>query len=312
MNNEGQQSILYELAARRARCETLNERAREMGLKLAEDFPESIEGPVEEPLPTAALEPESLLEPALETPEPVSENELPEKTENEILNEPDSLPSVDWGSLEMKGDPLSPAASPKAEPKVDMAQPEALVENPESEPLQREAADEVIAGDDLSPEVEGAKTAREEKSTEGPELSSESEESSRVAESEAADSYAAMDPNALLGESDSILKSAPDVVMTEEPSDLEEIVDAIGDVVNIQKLPKTKPKRVLFKANQGGANSKRPVKTVAAEPPVPDRIVEESVLDSMPNAAKSPAGGKSPKKRKKKRVSLLDSYFKGM
>ena len=67
------------------------------------------------------------------------------------------------------------------------------------------------------------------------------------------------------------------------------LIEKFVPIVDIQKLPKTKPNRVIAKSRQAA------VKRAVSDSPVSEKKEEES-----------------PKPKKKKRVSLLDSYFKGL
>lgn len=87
----------------------------------------------------------------------------------------------------------------------------------------------------------------------------------------------------------------------EESLEAEKLADQIGQVVDIQRLPKTKPMRVLSKAARGETGA-------AGSPKKPDRPEESGVPLEAPDLA---AESNSPAK-KKKRATLLDSYFKGL
>ncbi|MDQ8185549.1 hypothetical protein [Pelagicoccus sp. SDUM812002] len=112
----------------------------------------------------------------------------------------------------------------------------------------------------------------------------------------------------LIGQSDELLAEAPGLITDAEVIlAAEELVNRIGPVVDIQSLPKTQPSRVLSKTTQPKAADPVEEKTPAQS--------EQRPSDEPKKAASSAAklGEQSePPKKKKKKISLLDSYFKGL
>ncbi|MBD5780558.1 hypothetical protein IEN85_13740 [Pelagicoccus sp. NFK12] len=119
----------------------------------------------------------------------------------------------------------------------------------------------------------------------------------------------------LIGQSDGLLAEAPEPVPDAEViMAAEELVDRIGPVVDIQSLPKTQPSRVLSKTTQSQASEQvreKPASKVKAQP-------KKSQASSKPPEVKpqvvseGTGDAPAPQKKKKKKISLLDSYFKGL
>jgi len=118
------------------------------------------------------------------------------------------------------------------------------------------------------------------------------------------------------GEESSLLDEEPDYVSEAElVLAAEELVERIGPVIDIKSLPKTPPKRVLAKVAME-AEAQKPAVSAGAEGGAADHaqaatLSPEAALGaqaSKPAPLESPV---APKKRKKK-ATLLDSYFKGL
>ncbi|WP_309020534.1 hypothetical protein [Pelagicoccus sp. SDUM812003] len=95
----------------------------------------------------------------------------------------------------------------------------------------------------------------------------------------------------------------------------ESLVDQFGDIVDIQKLPKSKPSRVLSKASQlekeGKLQRDKPEPKVPKPTHEPEKAKSHGFTEAEVELVE-PADKPKPVKKKKKRVSLLDSYFKGL
>lgn len=107
-------------------------------------------------------------------------------------------------------------------------------------------------------------------------------------------------PEETIAASEPLLEEEPQLDFEEEArAEAESLVDQIGPILDIQRLPKTKPSRVLSKT---AAKEQGPKRDEQAKPdePAPGR---EEATDGQDISEAKP---------KKKRVSLLDSYFKGL
>lgn len=100
-----------------------------------------------------------------------------------------------------------------------------------------------------------------------------------------------------------------------DPGERERLVEKYAPVVDLQRLPKSRPQRVLDKAKKLAADASKP--TPAPKPSAPafqPGVAAKSIGEPQPEQgakSASPDSGDKPK-AKKKRVSLLDSYFKGL
>lgn len=112
-----------------------------------------------------------------------------------------------------------------------------------------------------------------------------------------------------IDESDEFLPPEPEGVFDAEVMmAAEELVNRIGPVVDIQSLPKTQPMRVLSKAAKAAEEEANPTPAPAAPAEVEKEKPAVAKVDSPPSKTEE----KAKPKPKKKRVSLLDSYFKGL
>ncbi len=113
----------------------------------------------------------------------------------------------------------------------------------------------------------------------------------------------------LIEQSEDLLAEAPEPIADAEVLlAAEELVDRIGPVVDIQGLPKTQPSRVLSKTTQ-----QKPVEPV--EPPSTAKAEETLPVAPKKDPSLPLSGAEElspPKSKKKKKISLLDSYFKGL
>ncbi|MBC2605278.1 hypothetical protein [Pelagicoccus albus] len=195
--------------------------------------------------------------------------------------EPESVADEEVASFEVDAEPLE----------VESKAPEAI----DSDPVEEET---VSANDDIQEEAE-APAVDEIEAIGDPEPVSEEAISEDIPD-EISDEEPKT-PEQLIGESVDLLGDAPEMI---EDSDVrrvaEDIVDKIGSVVDIHNLPKTQPSRVLSKvakaqeAEKGGSEEK-------VELPVVEKKTEAKAETSS-----------VPPKKKRKKVSLLDSYFKGL
>lgn len=111
-----------------------------------------------------------------------------------------------------------------------------------------------------------------------------------------------------IDESDAFLPPEPEGVFDAEVMmAAEELVNRIGPVVDIQSLPKTQPMRVLSKAAKAAEEEANPAPAAPVE--VRKETPRVAEIDSPPTKA---VVDKEKPKLKKKKVSLLDSYFKGL
>lgn len=110
-----------------------------------------------------------------------------------------------------------------------------------------------------------------------------------------------LSPEEAIAQSESPLDEEPQALDEAEVRlEAESLVDQIGPIVDIQSLPKTRPMRVLSK-------------TSATKPEVKE--AEPQRTESRPEAERPDEKREhvsAEAKPKKKRVSLLDSYFKGL
>lgn len=178
------------------------------------------------------------------------------------------------------------------------------------------AAVETVSEEDASEIVEESASHQEEVVVEEDEVAES--EAEAVADTEADD---VLDPIDEISSSASFLDDEPQLIDGNESEFVaEQLVDEVGDIVDIQRLPKSQPNRVLSKAKleaEGKKNvseevskpvtpmvpHKEAVKPAIEEPKPEEPPVEESVAEEAVD---------KPKKAKKKRVSLLDSYFRGL
>lgn len=136
-------------------------------------------------------------------------------------------------------------------------------------------------------------------------------------------------PEQLISESEDFLAEEPQILEEVEKTLAAEILaERIGQVVDIQRFPKTKPMRVLAKvkseakkaeaAAQKPAPAPKPPTAKAAPPAEKQKTPEKPRPADKPKPAENPlpeadaADLGAPDKPKKKRVSLLDSYFRGL
>lgn len=111
----------------------------------------------------------------------------------------------------------------------------------------------------------------------------------------------------LIDDDGDLLGDAPEPIADAESlMAAEELVDRIGAVVDIQSLPKTQPSRVMSKVSKSEqpAEGKREPDPVESPKSMPVSKAPPTTSKPDPTAAK-------PKKKKKK-ATLLDSYFKGL
>ncbi|MDQ8179228.1 hypothetical protein [Pelagicoccus sp. SDUM812005] len=184
------------------------------------------------------------------------------------------------------------------------------------------ADDGFSSGPPLQPAaLEDTTNAEENSLAEESELESDSElvaaESLETAESAPAEEMAeepadSLKSEDLIEQSESLLADAPEPIADAEViMAAEELVDRIGPVVDIQSLPKTQPSRVLSKTAKAMAEEPE-AKPSAAQPeaekePQPTPVAKK--VEPVPQETQEAA---VPPKKKKKKVSLLDSYFKGL
>lgn len=127
----------------------------------------------------------------------------------------------------------------------------------------------------------------------------------------------ALAPEELIARSDSLLSDEPaSLDEAEARMEAEALVDRIGPIVDIQNLPKTQPSRVLSKTEKAVEEAKT-AKPEASDPTSAEPPQALASMDGLVEGA--PESGSKPgeppeagKAKKKKRISLLDSYFKGL
>lgn len=308
-------SIFTEMAERRSRSEELHAKAVEKGLAVEQ-------AALSEP-DASVFEAEPEMKPAFDMESieasSVSENELQVSASEELVEEaslPESRPDPGEEEvvLEIPADPLgedSGSGSRETSAQDTLAQsPEAVAHSQDG----LENAEELVEAerplDDPAPEALAKKQLPEESEAlleEQP--AEESVPNAAVAEAQSAGEPALdslSSPEDLIDQSEGLLGDAPEPIADAEVVlAAEELVDQIGSVVDIQKLPKTQPSRVMSKVAKA--------KETAEEKQSASAIAPESAKGSekAPSPAKpDPTASSTPKKKKK--ISLLDSYFKGL
>ncbi len=123
----------------------------------------------------------------------------------------------------------------------------------------------------------------------------------------------------LIAESEDFMPEEPQMLTDVEKTLAAEIIaERIGQVVDIQRFPKTKPRRVMAKVeSEEKARQKKSAEPErAAVPgasatarPEPVRVSKEADIAKPGSGSVDTHGAE---KAKKKRVSLLDNYFKGL
>jgi len=290
-NTDG--SIFSEMAERRSRSDELQAKAIEQGLA----FVPSSETEVPEP----AFEPEDQeMKPAFDMErfesELVSENELQRSEPAAIEGEADSeetdlirsLDTTEEASENIAGEVIVEA---KIDEPRELSAPDAEEEE-STIPSEPEASAE-----DIEPLV-----SDETESVEEPRPVAESSETAQEGAEETPSS-----PEDLIQESGDLLGEAPEPIADAEViMAAEDLVDQIGSVVDIQSLPKTQPSRVMSKVAQ--SEEKPPEKSSSDAIRLPE---EKEIAKPAPKNKKPDPTAAKPKKKKKK-ISLLDSYFKGL
>ncbi len=115
----------------------------------------------------------------------------------------------------------------------------------------------------------------------------------------------------LISQSDEWLAPEPELITDAEiRMAAEELVDRIGPVVDIQNLPKTQPSRVLSKTAKQVQEETPEAKLPTPRQESPQEPVVSKKEDDIVSKLVEDESG--PKKKKKKKISLLDSYFKGL
>ena len=123
----------------------------------------------------------------------------------------------------------------------------------------------------------------------------------------------------LIAESEDFLAEEPQMLSDVEKTLAAEIIaERIGQVVDIQRFPKTKPRRVMAKVeSEEKARQKKaaePERSAGPNAPVVSRSGPEQVINKADPAKPVSGALDTPgvDKLKKKRVSLLDNYFRGL
>ncbi len=241
-----------------------------------------------------AAEPESIFEvsepeeiaPVVE--EEVSLEDVSRSVEPEVAAETEESPSY-FGSLD---EPMFEEPGPVLDEVESIAPAEPAAET--------ESIFEVSEPEEIAPVAEEEAEPIVSVSESQSELASEIEEEEKP---EAVED--------LIDESDEWLAPEPGLITDAEVRmAAEELVDRIGPVVDIQSLPKTQPSRVLSKTTK-----LKQAETPEAKTPTPSQeLPKEPVVSKKEDdiVSKLVEDESSPKKKKKKKISLLDSYFKGL
>lgn len=199
-------------------------------------------------------------------------------------------------------------------PEMDGVAVDLVGENPIQLPVAEviEAAAEELDVSDYDPfEVAAAETVSDDKAEAGEEAGSavareeEADASGSsfedLPEAEPETEPAQLTPNELIAQSEDLLGVGPEAIEDAEViMAAEDIVDRIGSVVDIQSLPKTQPSRVMAKVQAAAEASGKKY-----EPSPPTSPKAEEGLSAK-------LGEDESKPNRKKTISLLDSYFKGL
>lgn len=217
------------------------------------------------------------------------------------------LDSEDDGSALSETEPVS-------ELETEMQNLSLEVEAAAEEQVQTSQASSVHVSDDpvisfakldAAPESEAREESEPEADQLFPQVAEEVEASTVEPEAE---STPPATPEEAIVQSDPFLDEEPQLFETLESEFVaEKLVDQVGEIVNIQRLPKTQPSRVLSKTKAQEKGGAKPIGDGNSSPT--ERAVSEPKSPEQPKKPSSEAEGAKPKK---KRVSLLDSYFKGM
>lgn len=287
-------TIFGEMMERRSRSEELTERALDRGLEVFKGESEAVADDLMEDV-------ELEMKPAFEESEVAQEVSV---SENAIQAE----------SLDANEEELELASEVEDEVAAEESEVEADVGFVGEEALEEEVTIPADGQVDFEAPIEDALVVEDEEAVaEAPGYFEDLDGEDEVEEEVLAEADAGMEepeveeqakrPEELIEESDDLLAAEPEPVADAEVTmAAEDLVDRIGPVVDIQSLPKTQPTRVLSKTAKAAEAPKQesvPEKAVSREP-----VVEEKVSQAAEEAA--------PAKKKKKKVSLLDSYFKGL
>lgn len=294
-------SIFSEMAERRSRSDELQARAIERGLEVEQEPVASVEN--------ESVESEVDMKPAFDMEsfesDLVSKNEVQKIDSVDAVEEAETfesdltLPVEPEPILEIPADPVVAEVEPED---ADFEKAEIVDEEEGSESL--DAVEETVTG---APSGEALESQLSDVGNQvESDLPLESENGNQSEGGDEAIEESAS-PEDLIVESGDLLGEAPEPIEDAEVlMAAEDLVDQIGSVVDIQSLPKTQPSRVLSKVSKSETKaSEKPKHEVAVSEPTAETVRSESkAVKPDPTAAK-------PKKKKKK-VSLLDSYFKGL
>lgn len=334
-----QGSIFDELAERRSRNSDLDALAEEQGVpRFAERVQSST---IEEAEPEIEMKPAFDLDEVELSPvvsEPIQEDAVPDEdeielqsfdTSEELEEEPlvsDGAPEeleIELREVEEPEPVFDEAAIPEAEvesvtEELEEEESEESVPEPESiagiepqeTPIESEEAVPASYFDNLEDEDAGAVIEQ----PVDPEADSKVEEEIEAAAISDIEGFTEpLDLSEMIEQSDSLLDSEPETIPDAEVIvAAESLVDKIGPVVDIQSLPKTQPSRVMSKVQNAAQEFETPKPAEAVEPervvqPIsPDTVVQSEKVDT------SEENSSKPKNKKKKKISLLDSYFKGL
>ncbi|EDY84141.1 hypothetical protein VDG1235_3771 [Verrucomicrobiia bacterium DG1235] len=337
---EKQKSIFSEMAERRSRCDDLNARAVDHGLEVfqADDSDSELDETEVELKPAFAMDEieESLVSKNKIQPAAVVDKEALDSGESILDEIEDGLESpvegleaaVDFGERVIDNVEPPSALEPTTQDEQgseDLSEAsielEASVELTEQEPETPLPVGEFEVTSEVSDDSEILSEETEPDAGISPEVSEEAKEGEMLAEVESgsASYFDDIEKEAeapieeeetskeeLIEQSEELLAAEPEPVVDAEVAKVaEDLVDRIGPVVDIQSLPKTQPSRVLSKTakpKEDPNSAQRPeLDEPLSVPPVEDRADRKAVDEGAP-----------AKKKKKKKVSVLDSYFKGL